>query len=243
MVTVDFNRINIQPGDRILDIGCGDGRHAGDLAQMDGVTIIASDMNLLDLKQIHSRVEYLEELEIRGDSTLAMTTSDITALPFDDQCFDHVICAEVMEHIPDDSAAARELIRVLKPGGNLIVSVPRFYPEKICWLLSEEYYNSDGGHIRIYTQQQITEIFERLGLKQWSSHFAHSLHTPYWWLKCLLGLNQEDSLPVSLYKRFLTWDIMEKPWITRLTERLLNPLIGKSLVVYFKKPANNQRPD
>jgi SAM-dependent methyltransferase len=235
MVTVDFKRINIRPGDRVFDIGCGDGRHAGDLAQMDGVTIIASDMNLIDLQQIHSRIEYLEELDIRGDSALAMTAADITALPFDDECFDHIICAEVMEHIPDDASAARELIRVLKPGGNLIASVPRFYPEKICWMLSKDYYNSDGGHIRIYTQKQITALFESFGLKHWSFHFAHSLHTPYWWLKCLLGLNRDDALPVTLYKRFLTWDIMEKPRITRFADRMLNPMLGKSIVVYFKK--------
>jgi SAM-dependent methyltransferase len=235
MVTADFNRINIQPGDRVLDIGCGDGRHAGDLAQMDGLTIVAADMNIIDLKQIHRRIEYLEELDIRGDSTLTMTVADITALPFDDFCFDHVICAEVMEHVPNDETAASELIRVLKPGGNLIVSVPRFYPEKICWMLSEEYYNSNGGHIRIYTRKQITAIFERLGMRPWSSHFAHSLHTPYWWLKCLLGLNSEDAMPVHIYKRFLTWDIMEKPWITRMADRLLNPVLGKSLVLYFKK--------
>jgi ubiquinone/menaquinone biosynthesis C-methylase UbiE len=235
MVTVDFNRINIKPGDRVVDIGCGDGRHAGDLAQTDGLTIVAADMSIQDLAQIRNRIEYLEELDIRGNSSLVMTAADITTLPFDDACFDHVICAEVMEHIPDDAAAARELIRVLKPGGNLIVSVPRFYPEKICWMLSEEYYNSDGGHMRIYTQKQITDLFKNRGLKQWSFHFAHSLHTPYWWLKCLLGLSRDDALPINLYKRFLTWDIMEKPWITRLADRMLNPVLGKSLVIYFKK--------
>ncbi len=235
MVTVDFNRIDIHPKDRILDIGCGDGRHAGDLAQMDGITVIASDTNIGDLSRIRNRMDYLEELDIRGDSSLALTGADIIALPFDDACFDHVICAEVMEHIPDDAAAARELFRVLKPGGNLVVSVPRFYPEKICWLLSRDYYNSDGGHIRIYTRKQITAVFKHLGLKPWSSHFAHSLHTPYWWLKCLLGLARDHALPVTLYKRFLTWDIMEKPRITRLADRILNPVLGKSLVLYFKK--------
>ena len=140
-----------------------------------------------------------------------------------------------MEHIPDDATAAEELIRVLKPGGNLIVSVPRYYPEKICWILSKEYYNTEGGHIRIYKKNQIAALFKNHGLIQWASHYAHSIHAPYWWLKCLLGLNRKDSLPVNLYHRFLTWDIMEKPWLTRFIDALLNPVLGKSLVIYFQK--------
>ena len=235
MVTVDFQRINIKQGDVIFDIGCGDGRHAGDLSQMDGLTIIAADMDIHDLSQIRNRLDYIEDIGERGNSKVAMTAADITSLPFHDCIFDHVICAEVMEHIHDDKAAARELVRVLKPGGNLVISVPRYYPEKICWMLSKEYYNSDGGHIRIYTQKQISGLFKSQGLIQWSTHFAHSIHTPYWWIKCMAGLNNKNSQTVNLYNRFLTWDIMEKPKITRFIDHLLNPLLGKSLVMYYKK--------
>ena len=68
-----------------------------------------------------------------------------------------------------------------------------------------------------------------------ASHHAHSLHAPYWWLKCLVGPTRDDSLPVNLYHRFLTWDIMQKPKPTRLLDRIFNPLFGKSLVLYFEK--------
>ncbi|MDA3895066.1 MAG: hypothetical protein PF482_02830 [Desulfobacteraceae bacterium] len=78
-------------------------------------------------------------------------------------------------------------------------------------------------------------MFEKIGLIKQGSHYAHSLHTPYWWLKCLVGPGRDDSLPVNLYHRLLTWDIMEKPRLIRNIDTLLIPLLGKSLVLYFKK--------
>ena len=59
---------------------------------------------------------------------------------------------------------------------------------------------------------------------------------PFWWLKCLAGPARKDVRLVNLYHRFLTWDLMQKPRITGCAERLLNPILGKSLVVYCKKP-------
>ena len=76
---------------------------------------------------------------------------------------------------------------------------------------------------------------EGLGLKRWSLHYAHSLHSPYWWLKCLVGPDRDDSVMVNLYHRFLSWDIMKKPKMVGWVDKLLNPILGKSLVVYFKK--------
>ncbi|MEZ4579478.1 MAG: hypothetical protein R2875_16145 [Desulfobacterales bacterium] len=82
--------------------------------------------------------------------------------------------------------------------------------------------------------KKISSLFESQGLEKRGTHYAHSLHT-YWWLKCLVGPERCDSLPVNLYHRLLSWDIMEKPKITRQMDRLLNPVCGKSLVLYFRK--------
>lgn len=54
----------------------------------------------------------------------AMTAADITGLPFPDRCFDIVLCSHVLEHIPDDVSAIRELYRVMKPGGCGLLMVP-----------------------------------------------------------------------------------------------------------------------
>jgi len=235
MITVKFNRLNIQPKEKILDIGCGSGRHTGEASRFKGVTVIGADMNFNDLIETRNRLNFIKNCGEHGGGQKGISAADITSLPFETKSFDHVICSEVMEHIPDESKAAHELVRVLKPGGNLVISVPRFLPEKICWMLSKEYYNANGGHVRIYKREKISSLFEDQGLRKLGSHFAHSLHTPYWWLKCLVGPGRDDSLPVNLYQRLLTWDIMEKPKITRSLDALLNPILGKSLVLYFKK--------
>ena len=70
------------------------------------------------------------------------------------------------------------------------------------------------------------------------AHHAHALHAPYWWLKCAVGVDKGEHPLVKGYHRMLVWDMMRAPRVTRLAERLLNPLIGKSLVVYLRKPSH-----
>ncbi|MCP4671119.1 MAG: class I SAM-dependent methyltransferase, partial [Desulfobacula sp.] len=161
---------------------------------------------------------------------------DVTNLPFCNNSFDIVICSEVLEHILDDKKAMSELVRILKPGKILAVSVPRFLPEKICWLLSDEYFNVNMGHVRIYKKSSLINSIECFGVKHFAQHHAHSIHAPYWWLKCLIGPAKTDSKIVNIYHKLLVWDLMKKPRITNFADRLLNPVLGKSLVLYFRKP-------
>jgi hypothetical protein len=68
---------------------------------------------------------------------------------------------------------------------------------------------------------------------------AHGLHAPYWWLKCAVGVDNGTNPLVKAYHQVLVWDLMRRPGystVTRLAERVLNPLIGKSLVLYLRKP-------
>jgi hypothetical protein len=140
-----------------------------------------------------------------------------------------------MEHIPEDDKAASEILRVLKKNGTLAVSVPRMWPEKICWMLSDDYFNANQGHVRIYKKSRIKNIFKNKNCRFLRYHFAHSLHSPYWWLKCLVGPTREDSKAVNLYKKFLEWDIIKKPFLTKFLDKILNPFCGKSIVLYFQK--------
>jgi hypothetical protein len=83
----------------------------------------------------------------------------------------------------------------------------------------------------------LTERLHRAGLRVVGHHYAHALHSPYWWLKCAVGVDR-DVAAVRAYHRMLVWDLMKGPRLTRWTERALNPLLGKSLVLYVRKPAD-----
>lgn len=234
MITVDFRLLKLRPGHRVLDIGCGTGRHTAAVAKGPGVCAIGADIGFPDLKQARKRLDFQDQIgQTRGRWHLC--AASIMSLPFSDNHFDVVICAEVLEHLPDAQKAISELLRVLKPGGPLVVSVPRHLPERICWNLSAAYRNSPGGHIRIFRKPDLLRQLESKGARFWACRYAHSLHTPYWWLKCLLGLPNEKILAVRLYHRFLTWDMMQQPRLTRVLEQILNPVLGKSLVLYLRK--------
>ena len=235
MVTVEFDRLTVKPGFKILDIGCGSGRHTCAAYQCRKVTAIGVDLNFDDLNEARGRLQLHDRLGEHGGGTWALSAADVINLPFKDDYFDLVICSEVLEHISSHRGAIREMVRVLQPGSNLVVSVPRYWPERICWLLSPAYASSKGGHVRIFKQRQLISDLTSAGVSMWSRHFAHSLHTPFWWLKCLVGPDRKDSSAVNLYHQFLTWDIMKKPRVTGLLDKLLNPVMGKSLVVYLRK--------
>lgn len=238
MITIDFNRVSIEPGAKVLDVGCGSGRHTCAASRLKDVVAIGSDIRFKDVAETRKRLIYEEGLGENGGGSWATVVADINYLPFKDDFFDLVICSEVLEHVQDHDAAISEIIRVLARGKALVVSVPRYLPERICWSLSRGYANSSNGHIRIYRKGELTGLLESAGVRKWALHYAHSLHTPYWWLKCLLGPTREDSDLVNLYHSFLVWDMMKKAWITRLLDYLLNPLLGKSVVLYLRKRKN-----
>jgi SAM-dependent methyltransferase len=161
--------------------------------------------------------------------------ADALALPFPDNSFDRVIASEILEHVLEDASAIAEIFRVVRPGGLVAVSVPRQWPERICWALSDAYHEVQGGHVRIYRGHQLLAALEAAGLESLGSHHAHALHSPYWWLKCASGVDRDNPLTDG-YHRLLVWDMMRRPWLTQTAERLLNPVLGKSLVLYLRKP-------
>jgi SAM-dependent methyltransferase len=237
MLTVDFQRLPIQSGTRLLDLGCGAGRHAFEAARR-GARVVALDADRSELARVAAVAAAMAEAdELPPSASIRTVASDATAMPFPDDAFDVVIAAEVLEHIRPDQRAMDEISRVLRPGGLAAVTVPAWLPERICWLLSDDYHNVPGGHLRIFTRPELETKLRRAGLNVGGHHHAHALHSPYWWLKCAVGVHDDDHPLASAYHKLLVWDIMRKPAVTRVADRALNPLIGKSLVVYATKPA------
>ena len=240
MLTVDYDRLDLQPGELVLDLGCGAGRHVFQSLR-NGARVVAFDYDLDELREVAALCGAMAvEGEIERATDAAACRGDAVRLPFPDDTFDRIIAAEVLEHIPEDAAAIAELHRVLKPGGRIAVTVPAWLAEQLCWRLSEEYHAPfvEGGHVRIYTEHDLRRKLRAVGLAPGGAHHAHALHSPYWWLRCAIDPQDSDDHPlVRAYHRLLVWDITDRPLVTRLAEALLNPVIGKSLIVYADKPA------
>ena len=236
MLTVDFDRLGIGPGAKVIDVGCGAGRHSFE-AYRRGADVVAFDQNATELAEVGTLFRAMAEAGEAPPSAHAETVvGDAWALPYPDGTFDCVIASEILEHVPADDAVIAELIRVLKVGGQLAVTVPRWLPEQVCWLLSDDYHSNEGGHIRIYRANQLRGKIAGSGMTFTHTHHSHALHSPFWWLKCAVGVDNSDHPAVAAYHKMLVWDIMRRPLLTRVAESTLNPLIGKSVALYFEKP-------
>lgn len=242
MLTIDFDRLDLPRGSRVLDLGCGDGRHTRATRLLPGIDVVALDLGAEEVRRTR---ESLIDMDENPDALCSSSPEagswlvlrgNTYHLPFRDGAFDAIIASEILEHLHRDDAALLEIDRILKPGGILAVSVPRYWPEAICWALSEEYRNTPGGHVRIYGDGEIRGKITDRGMEIFGGHYAHGLHSPYWWLKCLFGVNREPNAIVSLYHRLLVWEMFDKPLVLRALGPLLDGIAGKSEVFYARKP-------
>ena len=197
--------------------------------------MVAADLDDVALKEVAQMgAAMIGEGQTAGAATITAVRADACALPFASASFERVIASEVLEHIVEDETALREIARVLTPGGRVAVTVPRRGPERICWMLSDDYHAAAGGHVRIYRREELEARMERAGLEVEGHHYAHALHSPYWWLKCALGVNEKHRV-TEAYHSLLVWDITRNPRALRALEGAVNPVMGKSLVIYAVK--------
>ena len=233
MLTVDLDRLGVAEGDWLLDAGCGGGRHCfGALDR--GAQIVGLDLDREGLAL--ARAGLADRRRTGLAATGGVLQGDVFALPFPDRRFDRVICSEVMEHVHDYAGAVRELTRVLRPGGTMGITIPTATSEHAYLRLTRDYFESPGGHIRIFRPRELAGAMARAGLRVEGVGFAHALHTPYWALRSLLGLHDESAGPVPRYRRFLMHASNSALW-TRI-EHGLDWICPKSLILYGSRVAS-----
>jgi SAM-dependent methyltransferase len=133
------------PGPRVLNAGAGQGSFSARLAERG-----------FEVTSVDASAAAVAVLERRAAGPVAQ--ADVADLPFEDETFDAAVLGEVLEHVPDDAAALREVARVIRPDGVLALSVPadpaRFGP-------SDRW----AGHLRRYSREMLVHACEQGGFR------------------------------------------------------------------------------
>ena len=234
MLTVDYALLEVREGQHILDVGCGGGRHSWGVYSQFDCQVWALDIGENDLKKTRYVLGAVEDERQRTGKWVAIQ-GNAMSLPLKEASFDRVVCSEVLEHVHDDRQSVAELVRVLKPGGLLAVSVPTYLTESIYWRISKDYCNNSGGHIRKYKAAEISSLLRQSNLLIYDIRYKHSLHSIYWLLRCIFGIKNDKALIPSLYHRFLVWDLKARTKPVRLLDNVCNRVFPKSIVIYARK--------
>ena len=238
MLTIDPDRLDLRSGMTVLDAGCGQGRHAVAMLAR-GCRTFALDLNPDDLRYARYLLRALQRGEVPQDPNAPSTLrpgpgialrGDTLALPFPDASFDRILCSEVLEHVDDPRKATAELVRVLKPGGVMAFSVPTPMTEWVYRFSSDDYFNTPGGHVRIFTFPRLRRLLNSEGLTVMDLHFEHAFHSVYWWVRCVFGLHDESHFAIRHFKKLLTHQLFSPPLVK--AERWANRVLPKSMVVY-----------
>ena len=241
MLTIDYKLMEVGAGQRLLDVGCGNGRHTWAAYCLYDCQVMALDMLQVDLQKTRYTLYTADDGKEKGNGWLVVR-GDAASLPLRSGSFDRVICSEVLEHVADPKRSVGELVRVLKDDGVIAVSVPTRLTESVYWRISRQYSRNPGGHVRIYKAKDIMRLLRDHDLQIFSIRHKHSLHSIYWLLRCMFGVNNESAFIPRMYHSLLVWDLKTKTRPVRLLDDLCNHLFPKSIVIYARKGENGRHP-
>jgi len=233
MLTVDFELLEAKAGQKILDAGCGAGRHSYE-AHRKKMQVFALDYCQEEVKKVMYGLADAEKRISSNSHPWLVLQGDVHHLPFPDDFFDRIICSEVIEHIYEDVRVLKELARILKPRGRIAITTPTYFTEYAYDKLSPLYFSNPGGHIRKFLPGELAEKIRLCGLKIYAVRFAHGLHSPYWLLRCIFGLENENH-PVSRAYRWILVKSFYSPAMKKV-EKVLNYICPKSIIFYAWKP-------
>ena len=153
VIRAELDRLPLPANARVLDAGCGSGRTLQELVDYGEVSGIELDTDAAEM----ARSRALGEVQV----------GRLEELPWDDGTFDLITCLDVVEHVPDDVAALAELLRVSRPGGWLLVTVPAY---QALWSLHDE----ANHHFRRYSRAALRRATAAAG---WQLHRLSSFNS------------------------------------------------------------------
>ncbi|MFO8058938.1 MAG: class I SAM-dependent methyltransferase [bacterium] len=233
MLTVDFDLLDVRPGVNFLDAGCGGGRHAFEALRR-GAEVMAMDYDAEECKRVVYSFTAAEN-DGKAPGRWNMVRGDVLCLPFSENSFDRVICAEVCEHLHEDLRVLASIYRIMKPGGRIAVTVPTTFSELAYRWIEPFYFENPGGHVRIFTPKEMEKKLTRTGFHIYAVRHSHGFHTPYWLLRCIFGLEKADHPVTRRYHKFLE-KAMLSYFMAGVEKRVLNYICPKSIIFYAWKP-------
>ena len=151
----------------VLDAGCGPDPGAGTLlGSRAGTTVVALDIGFGTVKLARAKAAL-------GGVVLLPVVADVERLPFRPGAFDAVVCDDTVEHLPDDAEGLRQLHRVTRPGGTVVLATPNRWSAQVLARkardrrhgrrLPREHYYAAESHLREYTWPQLVRLARGAG--------------------------------------------------------------------------------
>ena len=180
---------NLQPFSKILDVGCGTGK------MMEEIRFYYPKSEVWGLDSSKKAVSYCQS---RGISNI-INSSLSAKLPFNNNEFDLIVALDIIEHLDDDLYSIKELFRLLKTNGTLIVSVPSY---NLLW----SYWDVMLGHKRRYTKKNLSSVLKNAGFSIININYRNSfLLLPAIFFRLFKGINNKknnqssDFIPIPLF--------------------------------------------
>jgi SAM-dependent methyltransferase len=214
-----LRQLDPRPRHRVLEVGAGTGANLPLLESLGVEQVIACDLSVDALRYAAAR------------SRVALARVDATRLPFASGTMDLVLAADVIEHLDDDAAALREFVRVLKPGGHLVLTVPAFPslwgPQDIV-----------AHHRRRYQRAPLLSLVREAGVQvRTCFHFNYVLFAPILLTRqLLLRLRVPVASENQINTPWLNWVLTRVFFFDVDTAAALRVPFGVSLCVVAGKP-------
>ena len=231
VANVDLEKLGAGPGDRVVDLGCGEGALAELLARA-GVHVTGVEPAAYLRERFTERVGAID-----AESVVLDGLAD--RLPFGDGEIEAVVTTEVLEHVPDLEAALRELHRVMAPGAVLCLSVPTSFTELLFWRLHPGY-AENATHLRIFTKPELRRLVDATGFEVVAWEGRNFYAALLWTFHAALR-TPSDHTGQILGNAWMTkivdagWRALQIVGLAGLVERAGNRVWPKSWYVYCRR--------